>query len=169
MQFPSHGLQNSLAQYSQNKNVTNASEVMRRLVVVVGCAGCGVQAVGGLIKKRLTSHEGLNRCTVGSVEINLTDIELQGKDSGEGFLLALDALTVAAFKAGSTDHPVDKSSVIIVVVTTTAQSFIPQSDLLKYIETVAFRECAVSVSVSAVVAVVTPKGMLCDAITGSSW
>ena len=103
-------------------------------------------------------------------------------DSGpsEVFVQGLSVLTAAAITELYTDK--DKtfshSSVVIVIVTTPIERFLPLADLLKLVTSSITSSVSeeslslglgVDVSLAGVVAVAVPKGMLSDSIVGPSW
>ena len=165
---------------SNIKPSTHSSGNMK-LLIVVASSGSGVRAVGGLIKKRLSTHESMTRCAVGSIEINMTQLcSSENMDSGpsEVFVQGLSVLTAAAITELYTDN--DKtfshSSVVIVIVTTPIEIFLPLADLLKLVTSSITSSVSeeslgvdVDVSLAGVVAVAVPKGMLSDSIVGPSW
>ena len=183
LQFPSAGLQNSLNQYSnelgQNKmkgkeEMKRITEIVRKLLIIVGPLGTGVRTIGGLITKRLSAHEMMSHHTLGCIEINLADIlpetSLHGSDYNSGFLKGFENLTTTAIAPLNENSRFSSSSIIVVILTTVAECCIPQADLLKLLTANIIRNSqGISVSLVGTVAIVSAKSILCDAIGSAEW
>ena len=161
----------NLAKEASSQPLNATPKCSRRLLIVAGPTGCGVRAVGGLIKKQLSSHAEMQKCHVNCADINLTEIasacavDIMTADSVVRAVeeMARLALTQPRVK-GTTSQPL--SLVTVVVLTIAPEQHIDQGNLIQLLLSAA-QTCSpgVHVSLAAVVAVVAPKAMKSEIYT----
>ena len=184
LKFPTAGLQNSLDQYSaeiiKNKKIEREMKMKknskhdRKVFMIFGPLGCGVQTIGGLIEKGFTSHEKLKSCPIGSIHINLfnflPETSLPEREKDIFTLKGMDDLLAATMATLNLKSEFSRTSAILIIVTSAIGCYLPQADLLQLLTTSVIKSSpGISVSLAGVVAVVSPKSISFDTIGASEW
>lgn len=160
-------------------------------MVVCGVSGSGVHAVGGLVSRGLGAQDSL-RGKVGRVQIDLAGIAATiAATDGFGADTSSSAVSISAFTRmssliqtiiteafSSLDPSLSEKcmSVVVVILTTTPDLQLPQADLLKLLVSTVEKGSvegeggsSFAVSLSAVVAVASPKSLLSENTLPLEW
>ena len=143
-------------------------KVPQRLLVVVGPSGSGVLTLSTLIEKNLASHDGFANVHVSSVQLNIAEIVSDSRELADHQII--EKIKESCDTVFATQPCLLTPSVIIVSLTTSAECYIDQADLLTLLVFSAQR-CSVNIAVDigAVVCVIAPKALLRESMTSPEW
>lgn len=184
LQFSSSNLQKSLnksIEYTYENRLKEKKDCElseNKLLVVAGHPGSGVVAFSDLIEKKLIRNEALSKCTILSVKIDLSTVnidlnkkeeeaeEAKGEEEANLRSINISRAIEKAFSSSITltspDKPINHTMVTVITVVTTADCHISQAVLLNlFIKYSKAKSTHLNsrVNIAAVLAVVSPKAL----------